>query len=165
MVIFNYIVKSFIKLNMPDHWYWRGSQTYRGREFAEGNDRSFRWCWQKANINYVLFSLTWVYLGKGRVSIQHMQMWQAMCILCPRRQDGMVFIQSKRKLREGKVRTLELYYEHRVLPLDFSCRFAIASETSVSPSSSHKHSWMIVFFKVPVSTFYFNWIYWGHLGK
>lgn len=59
--------------------------------------------------------------------------------------NGGVLYQEKREWREGEVRTIELYYEHSILPVEFSC-LSWLHTTSLSPSSSHRPSRLTVFF-------------------
>lgn len=85
---------------------------------------------------------------KHRVATQRVQTRQATCTLLPACQDGGVFIEGKRKLRKGEVRTIKIYYKHRVLPVEFS-RVGVSQlcdlRTSISPTSSHRSSQLIVF--------------------
>lgn len=57
---------------------------------------------------------------KERVATQGMHSSQAICTLWPACQDGGVFTEGRRKLMGGDVRTTELYYKLRILPVEFS---------------------------------------------
>lgn len=46
---------------------------------------------------------------------------------------GGVFLEERKKLREGKVKTIELYYKHRFLPVAFLCALIITFENFHKP--------------------------------
>ena len=58
---------------------------------------------------------------KLRVATWGMQTWQATRTVWSACQDGGVFIEGNRKLREGEVKTVEPHCKHRVLSVRFSC--------------------------------------------